>query len=80
MTINYSSDGFSSTSSTDIRRQYLLHELYCGALRARLAASDLEAIGIALKGGLISPYEALEFAADADAIRFVGLPLAEAEK
>jgi hypothetical protein len=41
-------------------------------LRARLAASDIEAIGIALKGGLITPEQALHMLDDVDVLRFVG--------
>ena len=54
--------------------EYLLAELRCAALRARLLQSDIEAIGLALKGGLISPDQALELLADVDALRIVGTP------
>jgi hypothetical protein len=33
------------------RRDYLLAELRCAALRARLWQADIEAVGLALKGG-----------------------------
>ena len=52
-------------------RAYLLAELRCAALRARLAAHDIDAIGIALNGDLITAIEALELLDDADAIRFL---------
>jgi hypothetical protein len=51
---------------------YLLAELRCAVLRARLAQSDLEAIGIALKSSLISPEQALALCDEADCLRFVG--------
>ena len=35
-------------------RQYLLAELRCAALRARLWQADIEAVGIALKGKLVT--------------------------
>jgi hypothetical protein len=40
-------------------RAYLLAEFRCAALRAKLAANDLVAIGLALKGGVITPYQAI---------------------
>ena len=52
-------------------RAYLLAELRCAALRARLAANDIDAIGIALNGDLITSIEAIELLDDADAIRFL---------
>jgi hypothetical protein len=51
---------------------YLLAELRCAALRARLAADDLVAIGLALKGGLITPGQAIGHVEETDALRFLG--------
>jgi hypothetical protein len=53
-------------------RNYLLAELRCAALRARLWQHDIEAVGLALRGGLISPNEALELLHDCDALHLVG--------
>ena len=53
---------------------YLLAELRCASLRARVIQTDLEAIGLALKGGLISPDQALELLHEVDALRLVGTP------
>jgi hypothetical protein len=53
------------------RVDYLLQELRCAALRARLAAADVEAIGIALKGGLVTPDQALGLLSDCDALVYV---------
>jgi hypothetical protein len=50
---------------------YLLAELRCATLRARLVASDLDAIGLALKGGLITPVQALELLDDCDLFRYI---------
>jgi hypothetical protein len=52
---------------------YLLAELRCAALRARLLASDIDAVGWALKGGLVSPEQALELLADCDGLHLVGV-------
>jgi hypothetical protein len=53
------------------RVDYLLQELRCAALRARLAAADIEAIGIALKGGLVTPDHALELLSDCDVLVYI---------
>jgi hypothetical protein len=62
-----------STTSQPDRREYLLAELRCAALRARLWHSDIEAVGIALKGGLISCDQAIDLLHDCDALHLVGV-------
>jgi hypothetical protein len=42
------------------KTEYLLSELRCAALRARLWQADIDTIGLALKGGFISPDQAVE--------------------
>jgi len=54
------------------RVDYLLAEFRCAVLRARLWQADIEAVGIALKGGLIHPEQALELLRDCDALHLVG--------
>jgi hypothetical protein len=53
------------------RHEYLLAELRCAAMRARLWQSDIEAVGMALKAGLIEPEQVLELLADCDALCLV---------
>jgi hypothetical protein len=53
------------------RRAYLLQELRCAVLRARLWQADIEAVDLALKGGLIDPEQALELLADCDALHLI---------
>jgi hypothetical protein len=53
--------------------EYLLAELRCAALRARLWQSDIDTIGLALKAGLISPDQAVEHLADCGVLRLLGL-------
>ena len=56
------------------KREYLLAELRAAALRgARLWQSDIDAIGLALKAGLISPDQAVEHLADCGVLCLVGL-------
>ena len=51
-------------TSRDDRTAYLLAELRCAALRARLVACEIDAIGIALRGGLIDPETAVAWLHD----------------
>jgi hypothetical protein len=53
------------------RREYLMAELRCAALRARLWQADIDAVGLALKSGLIEPEQALELLADCDCLQLV---------
>ena len=53
------------------RRDYLLAELRCAVLRARLWQADIEAVGLALRCGLIEPEQALELLHDCDALYLV---------
>jgi hypothetical protein len=50
------------------RREYLLAELRCAALRARY---DIAAVGLALKSGLIEPEQALELLHDCDCLHLI---------
>ena len=53
------------------RVEYLLAELRCAALRARLWQADIESIGTALKAGWISPEQAVEVLADCDCLQLI---------
>lgn len=53
-------------------QDYLLAEMRCASLRARITQADLEAIGLALKGGLITPDQAIALLHDIDVLRLVG--------
>jgi hypothetical protein len=46
-------------------------ELRCAALRARLWQADIDAVGLALRGGLIEPEQAVELLRDCDALHLV---------
>ncbi len=52
-------------------REYVLAELRCAIMRARLAALDIETAGIALRAGMIEPDVALEWLRDAGALDYV---------
>ena len=53
------------------RIDYLLAELRCALLRARLWQADIEAVGMALKAGLVEPEQALELLQECDALHLV---------
>jgi hypothetical protein len=55
------------------RSAYLLAELRCASLRARLWQADIDAVGLALKAGLVEPEQALELLADCDCLHLVGV-------
>jgi hypothetical protein len=53
------------------RCDYLLAELRAASLRARLWQADIEAVGLALKAGLVEPEQALALLHDCDALYLV---------
>jgi hypothetical protein len=55
------------------RLEYQLAELRCAALRARLWQADIEAVGLALKAGWITPEQAVEALDDCDCLQLVGV-------
>jgi hypothetical protein len=55
------------------KREYLLAELRAAALRARLLQADIDAVGLALKAGLISPDQAVEHLFDFGLLHLVGV-------
>jgi hypothetical protein len=55
------------------RTEYLLAELRCAELRARLWQADITSIGIALKAGWISAEDAVDALADCDALQLIEL-------
>ena len=58
-------------SAPSTRYEYLIQELRCAALRARLWQADIEAVGVALRGGLISPEQAVALLADCDCLQLI---------
>jgi hypothetical protein len=54
------------------RREYLLAEFRAAVLRARLLQADIDAVGLALKGGLISPDQAVEHLSDCGLLHLLG--------
>jgi hypothetical protein len=55
------------------KREYLLAELRAAALRARLWQVDIDAVGLALKAGLISPNQAVEHLSDCGLLRLLAV-------
>jgi predicted RNA-binding protein associated with RNAse of E/G family len=73
---NFTPEGSGSTPTNAdqavTRIDYVLAEMRCAALRARLWQADIEAVGLALKHGLITPEQAIE-ALGPDARAFLGM-------
>jgi hypothetical protein len=59
-------------------QDYLIAELRCASLRARILQSEIDAIGVALKGGLISADQALVLMNGVDLLRYIGAPTDDA--
>ena len=53
------------------RPEYLLAELRCASLRARLLQADIDAVGVALKGNLITAEQAIDLLHDCDLLRYI---------
>jgi hypothetical protein len=60
------------SSNQPNRTEYLLAEIRCAVVRAKLVAADLTAVGLALKGALVTPDQAVELLADVDVLHLVG--------
>jgi hypothetical protein len=58
---------------------YLLAELRCTSLRAQLLQSELDAIGTALKGGMVTADQAIVLMHGVDLLRFIGQEPAESQ-
>jgi len=54
-----------------MRTDYVLAELRCASLRARLQQADITSIGLALQAGWITPEQAVEALADCDCLQLV---------
>ena len=61
----------SVTLASSTFTKYLLRELRCASLKARLAVNEIQFVGVALKGGLIDPTAALEHLAEVGALHLV---------
>jgi hypothetical protein len=52
--------------------EYILSELRAASLRARLLQSEIDAIAVALKGGLVTAEQALVLMNGVDLLRVIG--------
>jgi hypothetical protein len=51
---------------------YLLAELQCASLRAKILQSEIDAIAVALNGGLVTAEQALVLMNGVDLLRVIG--------
>ncbi len=60
------------------RREFVLSALRAGSLRAKLIETEINSIGVALKGGLIDCYTAMQWVTDVGALDLVRIvPIVE---
>jgi hypothetical protein len=52
-------------------REFLLAELKCAALRARLVTAEIDSIGCALRGNFITPDDAIAWLDESGALQFL---------
>jgi hypothetical protein len=60
-----------ATTSSANFADYVVRELRCAELRARIEANELRFMGIAVDGGFIDPGDALQHLADVGALPLV---------
>jgi hypothetical protein len=60
-----------STDTSSGFADYLLFNLRCARLRARIMVNEIEAMGVALKAGFIDIDNALEHLAEIGALRLI---------
>jgi hypothetical protein len=55
------------------KREYILAEFRCALAKAKLAQRDIEAVGLALKNGIVTPEQAAAMFWESEAIQFLGI-------
>ncbi len=58
-------------SDTEDRREYLLSALRVASARARMCEAEINSIGVALKGGIIDCYTAMEWIKEIGALELI---------
>jgi hypothetical protein len=53
------------------RVQYLLSEMRAASLRLQLLQADVDAIALALKGGVVTPEQAIDLLHDVDVFAYI---------
>ncbi len=64
-------------SDVDGRKEFVLSSLRAASLRAKLLETEINSIGVALKGGIINSYTAMQWVKDAGALDLIGHILPE---
>ena len=60
-------------------RDFVLAELKCAALRSRLVTTQIDSIGVALRGNFITEDDAIAWLDECGALQFVSAPRDTAE-
>ncbi len=61
------------SDDSDERKEFVLAALRVGSMRAKLIESEINSIGIALKGDMINCYTAMQWVKEAGILDFVRL-------
>lgn len=64
---------FSQNTADDGFREYLLVAIRCARLRAQLLQNEIDEIGVALKGRMVTPDVALCWLSEIGAIQFIDI-------
>jgi hypothetical protein len=64
-------NGASTGNCAQNYHEYIIQELRCASLRARLAQADIESVGIALRDGLINEDQAIDILSDCDCLQYI---------
>ena len=68
-------------SDSDEKREFLLSSLRAGSMRAKLIETEINSIGVALKGGLIDCYMAMQWVKEIGAMELIRpVPIGENEE
>ena len=59
------------SGSSDNYVHYLLAELACAAIRTRLLSAEIDSIGVALRGALITPDDAVVWLSEVGALGLI---------
>ena len=64
-------EGTTAMIESEDKRDFVLSALRAGSLRAKLYETEINSIGVALKGGLIDCYTAMEWVKEIGALELV---------
>lgn len=64
-----------SSESPDRKCEYVLAELRCAWIKARLAQIEIETAAVAFKRNMVTSEEAAAMLSDSEVVRFIGIEI-----